>query len=33
MALPVLAHRIVLNFQADAEGVTAARVVAELPRP
>ena len=33
MALPVLAHRIVLNFQAEAEGVTAAKVVTGLPRP
>jgi MoxR-like ATPase len=33
MALPVLAHRVVLNFQADAEGVTAAKVVAGLPKP
>jgi len=33
MALPVLAHRVVLNFQADAEGVTAARLIAGLPRP
>ena len=33
MALPVLAHRVVLNFQADAEGVTAARIVAGLPKP
>lgn len=27
MAAPVLVHRVVLNFQAEAEGVTAARVV------
>jgi MoxR-like ATPase len=33
MALPVLAHRVVLNFQAEAEGVTAAKVVAGLPKP
>jgi len=33
MAAPVLAHRVVLNFQADAEGVTAARIVAGLPKP
>jgi MoxR-like ATPase len=32
MALPVLAHRVVLNFQAEAEGVTAAAVVSRLPR-
>ena len=32
MALPVLGHRIVLNFQAEAEGVTAAAVVAQLER-
>jgi MoxR-like ATPase len=32
MALPVLAHRVVLNFQAEAEGVTAATIVSRLPR-
>jgi MoxR-like ATPase len=30
MALPVLAHRVVLNFQAEAEGVTAAKVIGQL---
>ena len=30
MALPVLAHRIVVNFQAEAEGITAERLI-ELP--
>jgi MoxR-like ATPase len=30
MAVPVLAHRVVLNFQAEAEGVTSERVVREL---
>jgi MoxR-like ATPase len=33
IAAPVLAHRVVLNFQAEAEGVTAAKVVAGLPKP
>jgi MoxR-like ATPase len=33
MALPVLAHRVVLNFQADAEGVTVQRLIGGLPRP
>ena len=32
MALPVLGHRVVLNFQAEAEGVTAGKVVAGLGR-
>ena len=32
MALPVLGHRVVLNFQAEAEGVTAATVVLGLLR-
>ncbi len=30
MALPVLAHRVVLNFQAEAEGVSAASLIAGL---
>ena len=30
MAIPVLAHRVVLNFQAEAEGVTAEKVVGML---
>ena len=33
MAMPVLAHRVVLNFQAEAEGVSATKVVAGLPKP
>ena len=33
MAMPVLAHRVVLNFQAEAEGVSATKVVAGLPTP
>ena len=33
MAQSVLAHRVVLNFQAEAEGVTAAKIVAGLPKP
>ena len=32
MALPVLGHRVVLNFQAEAEGVTSAAVVGSLAR-
>ena len=32
MALPVLGHRVVLNFQAEAEGVTAAGVIAGLEK-
>ena len=32
MALPVLGHRIVLNFQAEAEGVDVARIVEGLGR-
>jgi MoxR-like ATPase len=31
MALPVLGHRMVLNFQAEAEGVTAAKLIGALP--
>ena len=30
MAQPVLAHRVVLNFQAEAEGITSAAIVAGL---
>ncbi|MEO7857316.1 MAG: AAA family ATPase [Gemmatimonadaceae bacterium] len=33
MAMPVLAHRVVLNFQAEAEGVSATKIVAGLPKP
>jgi MoxR-like ATPase len=33
MAGPVLGHRVVVNFQAEAEGVTAERVIASKPRP
>jgi MoxR-like ATPase len=32
MALPVLGHRIVLNFQAEAEGIEVARIVEGLGR-
>jgi MoxR-like ATPase len=32
MALPVLGHRLVLNFQAEAEGVDRASIVEGLPR-
>ena len=28
MAVPVLSHRVVVNFQAEAEGVTAEKIVA-----
>jgi MoxR-like ATPase len=30
MALPVLRHRVVVNYKADADGVTSADVVARL---
>ena len=33
MALPVLAHRIVVNFQAEAEGITAERLIDIAERP
>jgi MoxR-like ATPase len=33
MAMPVLGHRVVLNFQAEAEGITADKVVAIDKRP
>jgi len=33
MALPVLSHRIVLNFQAEAEGMTAERLIEVPERP
>jgi MoxR-like ATPase len=33
MAMPVLGHRIVLNFQAEAEGVTPDKVIAIDKRP
>jgi MoxR-like ATPase len=33
MALPVLAHRIVVNFQAEAEGMTAERLIEVPERP
>jgi MoxR-like ATPase len=33
MALPVLAHRIVVNFQAEAEGMTAERLIEIPERP
>ncbi|MDB4908787.1 MAG: ATPase associated with various cellular 3 [Gemmatimonadetes bacterium] len=32
MIQPVLGHRVVVNFQAEAEGVTAAQVIASLPQ-
>jgi MoxR-like ATPase len=33
MALPVLAHRIVINFQAEAEGITPERLIEVPERP
>jgi MoxR-like ATPase len=33
VAMPVLSHRVVLNFQAEAEGVTADKVIAVQARP
>ena len=33
MAIPVLSHRVVVNFQAEAEGMTAAKVVSVPERP
>jgi MoxR-like ATPase len=30
VALPALRHRLILNYEAEAKGVTADRVVAEL---
>jgi MoxR-like ATPase len=33
MAMPVLGHRVVLNFQAEAEGVTPERVISVDKRP
>jgi MoxR-like ATPase len=33
MAMPVLGHRVVLNFQAEAEGVTPDKVIAIDKRP
>jgi MoxR-like ATPase len=33
MALPVLGHRVVLNFQAEAEGVTVQKLIGVLPKP
>jgi MoxR-like ATPase len=33
MAMPVLGHRVVLNFQAEAEGVAADKVIAIEKRP
>jgi MoxR-like ATPase len=32
MALPVLGHRLVLNFQAEAEGVTVQKLIEVLPK-
>ena len=31
MARPALRHRVLLNFEADAEGITADRLIADLP--
>jgi Xaa-Pro aminopeptidase len=33
MAMPVLAHRVVLNFQAEAEGITPEKVIVVEKRP
>jgi MoxR-like ATPase len=30
VALPALRHRLILNYEAEAKGITADRVVAEL---
>jgi MoxR-like ATPase len=30
VALPVLRHRVLLNFQAEADGIEADRIVADL---
>ena len=30
VALPALRHRLILNYEAEAKGVTADRIVAEL---
>ena len=32
MALPVLGHRVVLNFQAEAEGMTSASLIGALDK-
>ena len=32
MALPVLGHRVVLNFQAEAEGVSATSLIGALDK-
>jgi MoxR-like ATPase len=32
MALPVLSHRVVLNFQAEAEGISAASLIGPLTK-
>ena len=32
MALPVLGHRVVLNFQADAEGISTSTLIAALDK-
>jgi len=32
MALPVLSHRVVLNFQAEAEGVSTTSLIAPLTK-
>jgi len=33
MAVPVLSHRVVVNFQAEAEGMSAERLVSVPARP
>jgi MoxR-like ATPase len=33
MAVPVLSHRVVLNFQAEAEGMSAEKLVTVPARP
>jgi MoxR-like ATPase len=30
LALPVLRHRVITNFRADAEGVTAEKLIGEI---
>jgi len=32
MALPVLSHRVVMNFQAEAEGISAASLISPLTK-
>jgi hypothetical protein len=33
MAVPVLSHRVVVNFQAEAEGMSAERLVSVPAKP